>query len=71
MATAFKALKEIELIHTDVKLDNIMMVNHRRRPFEVKLIDFGLAMHASDVRIGQTFQPLIFRYGRLLLLLLY
>ncbi|XP_036929518.1 homeodomain-interacting protein kinase 1-like isoform X1 [Acanthopagrus latus] len=61
MATAFKALKEIELIHTDVKLDNIMMVNHRRRPFEVKLIDFGLAMHASDVRIGQTFQPLIFR----------
>ena len=36
MATEFKALKENELIHTDVKLDNIMMVNHRLRPFKFR-----------------------------------
>ncbi|XP_036929526.1 homeodomain-interacting protein kinase 2-like isoform X2 [Acanthopagrus latus] len=67
MATAFKALKEIELIHTDVKLDNIMMVNHRRRPFEVKLIDFGLAISRSDARQGLTVQPRILRSPEVLL----
>ena len=61
MATAFKALKENQVIHTDVKLDNIMMVNHRRRPFEVKLIDFGLAIARLEARTGRTLQPVAFR----------
>ncbi|XP_030269384.1 homeodomain-interacting protein kinase 1 isoform X1 [Sparus aurata] len=50
MATAFDALKGIGVIHTDVKRDNIMMVNHFRRPFEVKLIDFGLAIPTSKAK---------------------
>ncbi|XP_030288454.1 homeodomain-interacting protein kinase 2-like isoform X3 [Sparus aurata] len=50
MATAFDALKGIGVIHTDVKLDNIMMVNHHQRPFEVKLIDFGLAIPTSQAK---------------------
>ncbi|KAM8745400.1 homeodomain-interacting protein kinase 2-like isoform 2-T6 [Acanthopagrus schlegelii] len=50
MATAFVALKGIGVIHTDVKLDNIMMVNHHQRPFEVKLIDFGLAIPTSQAK---------------------
>ncbi|XP_030290664.1 homeodomain-interacting protein kinase 1-like isoform X2 [Sparus aurata] len=61
MATALKALREIKLIHTDVHLENIMMVNHKQRPFEVKLIDFGLAISKLDARPGLTVQPLIFR----------
>ena len=65
MATAFQALRENKLIHTDVHLENIMMVNHKLRPFEVKLIDFGLAISRLDARPGLTVQPLIFRYGRL------
>ncbi|XP_036978357.1 homeodomain-interacting protein kinase 2-like isoform X2 [Acanthopagrus latus] len=48
LATALDGLKEIGVIHTDVKSDNVMMVNHYRRPFEVKLIDFGLAIPTAD-----------------------
>ena len=61
MATAFDALKGLQVIHTDVKLDNIMMVNHLQRPFEVKLIDFGLAMYRSEARTGTILQPTAFR----------
>ncbi|XP_036945387.1 homeodomain-interacting protein kinase 1-like [Acanthopagrus latus] len=67
MATAFKALKENQVIHTDVKLDNIMMVNHRRRPFEVKLIDFGLAIARLEARTGRTLQPVAFRSPEIIL----
>ena len=44
MATALNALSVIKVIHADIKLNNIMLVN-RLRPFRVKLIDFGLAKY--------------------------
>ncbi|XP_030262611.1 homeodomain-interacting protein kinase 1-like isoform X2 [Sparus aurata] len=67
MATAFKALKENQVIHTDVKLDNIMLVNHRCRPFEVKLIDFGLAIPRLEARTGRILQPVAFRSPEIIL----
>ncbi|XP_030290887.1 homeodomain-interacting protein kinase 1-like [Sparus aurata] len=66
MATALDALKENQMIHA-VTLDNIMMVNHHQRPFEVKLIDFGLAIHASHARPGLTVQPQTFRSPEVIL----
>ncbi|XP_030278736.1 homeodomain-interacting protein kinase 2-like isoform X3 [Sparus aurata] len=67
MATALDALKGIEVIHTDLKLDNIMMVDHQRRPFKVKLIDFGLAISRSEVRRGIILQPRAFRSPEIIL----
>lgn len=49
-----KALGLLELkgiIHTDLKLENIMLVNDLR-PLKVKIIDFGLASHVSQVEVG-------------------
>ena len=48
LAIALQALEGIGLIHTDIKLENIMLVNQREQPLKVKLIDFGLAVPASE-----------------------
>lgn len=48
-------------MHTDIKLDNVMLVNHRLQPFKVKLIDFGLAKSVSAVAKGAIVQPLFYR----------
>ncbi|XP_056130253.1 homeodomain-interacting protein kinase 1-like [Lampris incognitus] len=61
LATAFTALKSIGLIHTDLKLDNIMLVDQVSQPFRVKLIDFGLAVPSSEVQRGSILQPLGYR----------
>ncbi|GLD68796.1 homeodomain-interacting protein kinase 1-like protein [Lates japonicus] len=53
LATAFDALKRVGLIHSDVKTDNIMMVDHASQPFRVKLIDFGLAIFRSQAKQGR------------------
>ena len=60
-ATALDALKSMGVIHTDIKLDNIMLVDHRRTPLEVKLIDFGLAMPTRRAKQGMTVQTEDFR----------
>ncbi|XP_010192686.1 PREDICTED: homeodomain-interacting protein kinase 4, partial [Mesitornis unicolor] len=43
-------LKELSIIHADLKPENIMLVDHARCPFRVKLIDFGSASIFSEVR---------------------
>uniref|UniRef100_UPI0037E7F264 homeodomain-interacting protein kinase 2-like n=1 Tax=Semicossyphus pulcher TaxID=241346 RepID=UPI0037E7F264 len=67
VATALKALKGVGLIHTDIKLDNVMLVDHQRRPFRAKLIDFGLTLEKSEARGGVTVQPLWYRSPEVLL----
>lgn len=53
---AFEALKGNGILHTDIKPDNIMLVNHKDQLFRVKLIDFGLAPPVSKVKVGMTDQ---------------
>lgn len=61
LATALQTLRSIGLMHTDIKMDNVMLVNHRLQPFRVKLIDFGLARSVSAVAKGAVIQPLCCR----------
>uniref|UniRef100_A0AAQ4R3G3 Protein kinase domain-containing protein n=1 Tax=Gasterosteus aculeatus aculeatus TaxID=481459 RepID=A0AAQ4R3G3_GASAC len=61
LLVALNALKGIGLLYTDLKLDNVMLVNHQDEPFRVKLIDFGLAMTASEVWEGMIVQPCAYR----------
>ncbi|XP_068177608.1 homeodomain-interacting protein kinase 1-like [Antennarius striatus] len=48
MAEALLFLKELGIIHADIKPNNIMTVDEQR-PFRVKLIDFGEAMKREAV----------------------
>ncbi|XP_044062863.1 homeodomain-interacting protein kinase 2-like [Siniperca chuatsi] len=67
MLDALNALKSIGLAHTDIKPDNIMLVNHQLQPFKLKLIDFGLASVVSTMWRGVIIQPLGYRAPEVLL----
>ena len=41
--TALFKLKQLRLIHADLKPENIMLVDPVNQPFRVKVIDFGSA----------------------------
>uniref|UniRef100_A0A665WH03 Protein kinase domain-containing protein n=1 Tax=Echeneis naucrates TaxID=173247 RepID=A0A665WH03_ECHNA len=61
LLVAFEALKSIGIMHTDLKPDNVMLVNHKDQPFKIKLIDFGLAIHTSEVEVGMMMQTESYR----------
>ncbi|CAK6971752.1 dual specificity tyrosine-phosphorylation-regulated kinase 4-like [Scomber scombrus] len=67
LATAIYALTAMNLVHTDIKPDNIMLVDHRIRPIQIKLIDFGLAMPKHKIRQGMIAQALHYRSPEILL----
>uniref|UniRef100_A0A3P9HUZ1 Protein kinase domain-containing protein n=1 Tax=Oryzias latipes TaxID=8090 RepID=A0A3P9HUZ1_ORYLA len=50
LLVALRALKTIGLVHCDIKLNNVMFVNHQSYPYKVKLIDFGLAREKTSLR---------------------
>lgn len=62
MGRALDFLKVQRFMHSDIKLENVMFVNHQKEPFRVKLIDFGLADKVSGVKMGQTIQTLPYRW---------
>ncbi|XP_034038417.1 homeodomain-interacting protein kinase 1-like [Thalassophryne amazonica] len=64
---ALDALMSVGVIHTDIKLDNIMLVDHVKKPYRVKSIVFGLAIPAEGVRRGMTCQPASYRAPDVLL----
>ncbi|KAM3866078.1 homeodomain-interacting protein kinase 2-like [Diretmus argenteus] len=70
MDQLFRALVGLELIgviHADIKLDNIMLVNYQEQGFRIKLIDFGCAVPACEVELGDTLQSLPHRAPEVLL----
>ncbi|XP_056876553.1 homeodomain-interacting protein kinase 1-like [Takifugu flavidus] len=67
LAIALQSLRSVGLTHCDIKLDNIMLVDHEKQPFRVKLIDFGIATVASTVPQGSVIQVLCCRSPEVLL----
>ncbi|XP_027134286.1 homeodomain-interacting protein kinase 3-like [Larimichthys crocea] len=61
MATVLQFLKNIGIVHTDIKPDNIMMVDHINQPMKIKLIDFGFACHVSESKLGTYTRALPYR----------
>ncbi|XP_074516253.1 homeodomain-interacting protein kinase 2-like [Sebastes fasciatus] len=67
MLVALNALKSIGLVHSDLKTDNIMLVNHQSQPLKVKMIDFGLAKEVSKIFPGTTIQATGYRAPEVIL----
>ncbi|XP_035024839.2 homeodomain-interacting protein kinase 3 [Hippoglossus stenolepis] len=61
LLVALDALKGLGILHTDIKPDNVMLVNMQDQPLRVKLIDFGCAMTASQAELGMEIQPCGYR----------
>jgi len=67
MLVALNALKSIGVIHTDIKPDNVMLVNQESKPFKVKLIDFGVADERAELSTGMALQPIPYKSFEVLL----
>uniref|UniRef100_A0A3B3CXX8 Protein kinase domain-containing protein n=1 Tax=Oryzias melastigma TaxID=30732 RepID=A0A3B3CXX8_ORYME len=61
MIVALKGLESINLVHCDIKLDNIMLVDQVSEPFRVKLIDFGVSDKITNMRTGCLMQNMVYR----------
>uniref|UniRef100_A0A3B3CT05 Protein kinase domain-containing protein n=1 Tax=Oryzias melastigma TaxID=30732 RepID=A0A3B3CT05_ORYME len=67
LLAALDGLKSINMVHCDIKMDNIMLVNHKSEPFRLKLIDFGLAKKANELKTGTKIQNLTYRAPEVIL----
>uniref|UniRef100_A0A3Q3DWJ2 Protein kinase domain-containing protein n=1 Tax=Hippocampus comes TaxID=109280 RepID=A0A3Q3DWJ2_HIPCM len=67
LATALSHMSGMGLVHADIKPENIMVVDRRRRPLKVKLADFGLAKNVSDIVPGDCVQTLWYRAPEVIL----
>ncbi|KAF6736910.1 Homeodomain-interacting protein kinase 1 [Oryzias melastigma] len=61
LMVALKALKSIGVVHCDIKPNNIMLVDQQCSPYQVKLIDFGLAQKKSNLTRHSQIQVLGYR----------
>lgn len=68
LLVALKTLWNVGVLHTDIKPDNVMLVNSKEQPLRIKLIDFGLAILISKAKPGMLTQPIGYRYFRILFL---
>ncbi|XP_013787996.1 homeodomain-interacting protein kinase 2-like, partial [Limulus polyphemus] len=65
--TALLKLKQLGLIHADLKPENIMLVDPVRHPFRVKVIDFGSASHVSKAVCSTYLQSRYYRAPEIIL----
>uniref|UniRef100_A0A7N9ASC7 Protein kinase domain-containing protein n=1 Tax=Mastacembelus armatus TaxID=205130 RepID=A0A7N9ASC7_9TELE len=61
------ALKDLGIMHLDLKPDNVMLVNHKDQPFRIKLIDFGLAHPVGLLKAGVEMQAVPYRAPEVML----
>ncbi|XP_056887249.1 homeodomain-interacting protein kinase 1-like [Takifugu flavidus] len=62
---ALEALNIVGVIHTDIKLDNIMFV--KWYDLRIKVIDFGLSLLVTDAIVGKKLQAVKYRSPEILL----
>ncbi|CAB1436040.1 unnamed protein product [Pleuronectes platessa] len=67
LLVSLTALKSLNLVHADIKPNNIMLVDQQRQPLKVKLIDFGLATRVSELETGRNCQIIGFRAPEVML----
>lgn len=61
IAKALRHLKAVGIIHGDLRIENVMLVDHEWQPYKVKPTNFGLAQEVSAVTPTTTVQGLRYR----------
>ncbi|OWA52292.1 Homeodomain-interacting protein kinase 2 [Hypsibius exemplaris] len=64
---ALLKLKNLGLIHADLKPENIMLLDPQRQPYRIKVIDFGSASYASKVITSTYLQSRYYRAPEIVL----
>ncbi|XP_074158269.1 homeodomain-interacting protein kinase 1-like [Sminthopsis crassicaudata] len=67
VATALRKLKNLGLIHTDLKPENIMLVDPVQQPYRLKVIDFGSATQVSKAVCSSYIQTRYYRAPEIIL----
>ncbi|XP_049574940.1 homeodomain-interacting protein kinase 1-like [Syngnathus scovelli] len=67
LADMLDHLKVSQIIHADLKMENVMLVNQVQQPYKIKVIDFGLAAQVSTAKQGSLIQTLPYRSPEVLL----
>uniref|UniRef100_A0A3P9LPQ6 Protein kinase domain-containing protein n=1 Tax=Oryzias latipes TaxID=8090 RepID=A0A3P9LPQ6_ORYLA len=67
MLVALSGLESINVLHGDIKPDNIMFVDQITHPLKLKLIDFGLAVNPQELNVGTQMQINPFRAPEVIL----
>uniref|UniRef100_A0A3Q0S4D7 Protein kinase domain-containing protein n=1 Tax=Amphilophus citrinellus TaxID=61819 RepID=A0A3Q0S4D7_AMPCI len=67
LANALSHLSSMGIVHTDLKTDNLMVVDRHQCPIKVKIIDFGLACLVSSLVPGDCVQSLWYRAPEVML----
>ncbi|XP_057705649.1 homeodomain-interacting protein kinase 2-like [Corythoichthys intestinalis] len=67
LAIALDHLKRVHTIHGDIKLENIMLIDHQRQPYRIKLGDLGLAQGGSVNKQNSNSQSHQYRSPEILL----
>jgi len=67
VCTTLLKLKSMGLIHSDLKPENIMLVDHDRQPYRVKVVDFGSATHTSKAVASSYLQSRYYRAPEIIL----
>lgn len=66
LTTALYHLCSVGIVHADLKLDNVMVVDRRKQPLKVKLVDFGLA-YVTSGKPGMSVQTIGYRTPEVML----
>ncbi|XP_041954985.1 homeodomain-interacting protein kinase 1-like isoform X1 [Alosa sapidissima] len=67
VAKALTKLKSLGIIHTDLKPENIMLVDPVHQPSRIKVIDFGSATHVSEAVCCSYLQSRFYRSPEIIL----
>ncbi|XP_035991238.1 homeodomain-interacting protein kinase 2 [Fundulus heteroclitus] len=67
VAITLDILQTQAIVHTDLKPDNIMLVDHAKHPLKVKVIDFGLACHVPEPKLSSYIQAYVYRAPEVIL----
>ncbi|XP_047195108.1 homeodomain-interacting protein kinase 1-like [Hippoglossus stenolepis] len=67
LATALLCLEDLDIVHSDIKPENIMVLDKWQKPLQVKLIEFGLARQGPDIHPGSGGQSLLYRAPEVML----